>query len=173
MRKFGLSLLSFLLVLGMGSVAMGQQASTDVTANVIKALEITQVSDVVFGDVEQGVTATIEPQGTGHVNAGATAAAGEFSVDGVNGNAVTVNYTNAVLSDGTNTMNFTTQLSESASGTQNTSTDLNSGQTITLDSDGYSLYVGGDLTVGAAQALGSYTTASGTGAQQVTVTITY
>ena len=173
MKKLLTKLLALVVVVSFAGLAHGQvNATADVTADVVTALAISNVSDVAFGNVEVGTTPVLEPQGTGHTDVGVTAAAGEFSVDGENGVGVTVDYTDATLSDGSNTLAFTTQLSQSASGDQGASADIASGGSITLDADGYSLYVGGSLPDLTGATTGSYSTSNASGSP-VTVTVTY
>jgi len=167
-----LTKLTLLLTVALFAGAVNAQvaATADVTADVVTALEITPVADVAFGNVELGTSPVLEPQGTGHVATSGTA--GEFTVAGENGAAITVTYTDATLEDASaNSLSFTTQLSESSDGTQGTSTDIASGGSITLDADGWTLYVGGALDLTGAVA-GSYSTATGSGSP-VQVTVAY
>jgi len=176
MKKIGLTGLTLILLVSFGSVVNAQdpQATADVTAEVIKALTISPATaTATFGNVEEGTSPFLDPQGTAHTDPGTNMQVAVFTVDGEPSSLVNVNYTNGTLTDGSgNSITFTTQLSESADGTQGSSTDLASDGDITLDSDGYSLYVGGGLGDLTGQTTGSYSTAN-VGGSAVTITVSY
>jgi hypothetical protein len=149
-------------------------ASASATAEVLQPIAITKSADLVFGNVVAGNgVVTVATDGT-RTKAGATAlptgvtaVAARFDVTGSGNNTFAIDYTGSdtVLTDGGNTMavNWITEAVGTATPTGKTdeTTDATTG---TLNAGAAYIYVGGKLTVGGAQAAGTYT-----GTVQVTV----
>lgn len=155
------------------SLGFAASATTTSTATVIEPIAITKAADLVFGDFAPGAggTVTVATDGgraaSGPIlsTAGATPTAAKFDVTGDADATYSISYTAAAsLSDGAatpNTMALSVFSDLTAGGA--TSGTVSSG---TLTGGAQSIYLGGELTVDAAQVAGTYT-------GDVTVTVEY
>lgn len=163
---------SFKLALAVAAVAITPSAlAIDATANssatVMQPLNITVAEHLAFGKfgVGAGGSVTISTSGvrssSGVVEMGGTTTAAKFDVTGEAGATYTIALAPTTLTSGGNSMSFVTV--SDLTGANATSGNAASG---TLTGGAQSIYVGGVLTVGAAQAAGLY---SGT----LTATVQY
>jgi len=175
-RTFSLlSVLTFVLALSGSVFAQPSQAIT-ATANVQAQINITKNNDIDFATIQQGSSPTIDPSGS-NSDVGAGAKAGDLDITASSSTQLVISWTaSPVLSDGSgNTMPYspavyadttggsTTQITGNGSAASNTSTDT---------SGSLHLSVGGNLTVGASQTSGSYSTAN-TGGTPFSITVNY
>jgi len=163
MRKMAIALA---LVAGMAGGAAAQttaSASANVLVNVYAALSLTATDNQVdFGTVNPGAGAlAVSP-----IASGADAAA--FTATGQPSTPITITFPASVnLSNGATNIAFTPSMSAGATSTQGSSAPIASGDALTLNASGNGyLWMGGSLTVAAAQATGQYT-------GSVTVSIAY
>ena len=99
MRKLLPATLVLLLLSG---AAWAASTNFNVTINIRQAITITKISDLDFGTVEAGSTTyTVAAATSGH-NAGASATAATFDVDGTDGAAATVQVSSPVTVTGLN-----------------------------------------------------------------------
>lgn len=160
----------------LGSVAMSGQAlaataQATTAATVITPIGITKAVDIEFGSFAPGAGGTVTVStsgartGSGVVLSAVTAtpAAAKFDVTGTGSATYAISYSNTVLTH-TNTVDTMALalVSDLTAGNATTGTAA----TGTLTAGAQSIYVGGVLTVGAAQVAGAY---SGT----VDVTVEY
>ena len=155
-----------LLISGSAQAATGSTASTTGTANatVVAPLQIQHTSGAAlnFGTFTAGLggTVTVDSAGTGTAGS---------DVSFVNGNTNSADAF-TVTGSGTRTFNITTSTGDTVStGGPSPSTmafTVSAPEDASLVSGSYTLNVGGELTVGSAQAAGSYT-------GSYTVTVTY
>lgn len=158
-----LALLAFAAALGAGLNAPAQaaQATANASGTVVAPIAIVVANDLVFGSFAPGAggDVTVSTSGaratTGPIlMAGAAPSAARFNITGEAASTYSITHSgSATLTSGANTMTLTKFSDLSAA-------NATSGNppTGTLDGAGaQSLYVGGTLAVGAAQAPGLYT----------------
>ena len=151
--------------LGAATFAVSSYAASDTataTANVIAPITITKAVDLVFGRFAPGAGGSVTVSTSGARTAtgtilstiGSTPTAARFNITGdANATYSIAIAPAATLSDGTNTMALAT-FSDLTAGNATTG-NVASG---TLTAGGtQSIYIGGTLTVGAAQVAGAYT----------------
>lgn len=147
-------------------------ATTTSTATVIEPIAITKTADLVFGDFAPGAggTVTVATDGTRTVSgailstAGATPTAAKFDVTGNADSTYSISLTPAAaLTDSVSTETMALSVFSDLTAGGATSGTVASG---TLTGGAQSIYLGGELTVGATQAAGTYT-------GDVTVTVEY
>ena len=170
-RLQGLLALSALVLLGAAvtrSVQAADNATASATAVVLQPIAVSKAADLVFGNLVAGngvVTVATDGartrSGTAVLPTGVAAAAARFDVTGAGNNTFSIDYTGSdtVLTDASaNTMavDWITEAVATATGTGKTdeTTDAATG---TLSSGAAYIFVGAKLTVGAAQAAGTYT----------------
>jgi hypothetical protein len=153
---------SLKLALAVAAVAITPSAlAVDATANssatIMQPLAITVAEHLAFGKfgVGAGGSVTISTSGvrssTGVVEMGGTTTAAKFDVTGEAGATYTISLAPTTLTSGANSMTYTTV--SDLTGANATSGNPATG---TLTGGTQSIYVGGVLTVAAAQAAGLY-----------------
>jgi len=167
----GLLALGALMLLGaagMRAVQAADNATASATAVVLQPIAVTKAADLVFGNVVAGngvvtlaTDGTRTKSGTAALPTGVAGVAARFDVTGSGNNTFSIDYTGSdtTLSDGgVNTMavDWITEALTAATATGKTdeTTDATTG---TLSSGAAYIFVGGKLTVGGAQAAGTYT----------------
>lgn len=163
-RNLKLALVSAFL-LGGATVSGQSFAATDsatATGTVIIPIAIAKITDLEFGSFAPGAggSVTLSPNGTRTATGailstvGATLAAAKFDVTGEGSSTYSIAYTgtSAELTSGAN--NMTLALVSDLTASAITTGTVTTG---TLTAGAQSIYVGGTLTVGAAQAAGTYT----------------
>ena len=167
----GLLALSVLLLLGaasMRAVQAADNATASATAVVLQPIAVAKSADLVFGNVVAGngdVTVATDgartKTGATGLPTGAAANAARFDVTGSGNNTFSIDYTGSdtVLTDASANTMAVDWITEAVATTVPTgktdpSTDAATG---TLSSGAAYIFVGGKLTVGAAQAAGTYT----------------
>jgi hypothetical protein len=141
------------LLLTVSALSFAQSTTANITANVNATLSITRLTDLAIGNVNQGATVTI---------ASNVAAAASFLVTGAATAATTVAVTFPTdLISGVNTLPFTGQIPRwntvAGAGASTAFGALTGGSTTTNGTGNLWVYVGGGVTAGVAQAVGSYT----------------
>ena len=170
-RLQSLLALSAVLLLGaagMRAVQAADNATASATAVVLQPIAVTKSADLVFGNVVAGngnvtvaTDGTRTKTGTAVLPSGVSPVAARFDVTGTGANTFSIDYTGSdtVLTDASaNTMavDWITEAVATTTPTGKTdpATDATTG---TLTSGAAYIFVGGKLTVGAAQAAGTYT----------------
>lgn len=134
------------------SAAAQANASSNVTATVIKSLSITKDRDLAFGNVIQGATKEVQKGSSNDV--------GKFSIAGQPNANISISYDQiTALASGVNSLPYTQGIAVNASDDSVGATDLAAGAgTVTLDGSGNAyVYLYGSVTAGASQATGDYT----------------
>ena len=137
--------------------ALAADATANTSATIMQPITITKVEDLAFGKfgVGAGGSVTISTSGvrssTGVVEMASTTTAAKFDVAGEAGATYSIALAPTTLTSGANSMTFTT-ISD-LTGANATSGNAATG---TLTGGAQSVYVGGVLTVGAAQEAGLY-----------------
>ena len=154
-------ILIIVLLLSVSALSFAQSTTANITANVNATLTVARLTDLAIGNVNQGATVTV---------ASTVVAAAAFFVTGAASAATTVSITLPTdLTSGANTMPFTGQIPRwntvAGAGTSTAFGALTGGSTSTNATGNLWVYVGGGVTAGVAQAVGSY---SGT----ITVAVT-
>ncbi|NMT62957.1 DUF4402 domain-containing protein [Marinobacter orientalis] len=174
-NKFSLSLLraGVVFMAAIPAVSFGADATTQSSATVIEPIAITKAADLVFGDFAPGAGGTVTVSTSGARTAGGTIlstagntpTAAKFDVTGNADSTYSISLTApASLSDGAATPNTMALAVFSDLDASNTiSGQVSSG---TLTAGAQSVYLGGELTVGAGQVAGTYT-------GDITVTVEY
>lgn len=174
-NKFSFSLLraGVVFMAAIPAVSFGAEATTQSSATVIEPIAITKAADLVFGDFapgEAGGTVTVSTSGgrtaSGTIlsTAGDTSAAAKFDVTGNADSTYSINTTApGSLTDSVSTETMVLEIFSDLDAGGITTGNVTAG---TLTSGAQSIYMGGKLTVGAAQAAGTY---SG----DITVTVEY
>lgn len=154
-----------LLAIGFSTTAYAQSASITGNAKVLSPITVNGPTNLNFGDVQQGTNKTVNVDGTGNDS---DTIIGEFTVSGSDGANVTLNFTTlSDLTDGSgNTLVIDYASSEYAlwstdgdngTGGDNTKFDPTSATpTATLDSDGISVFIGGQAQPTSGQTAGTY-----------------
>lgn len=154
------------------SLGLAASATTTSTATVIQPIAIAKSADLVFGDFARGAggTVTVATDGTRTASgpilstAGATPTAAKFDVTGNADSTYSISISPAAaLTDSVSTETMSLSVFNDLTAGGATSGTVTSG---TLTSGAQSIYLGGELTVGATQAAGTYT-------GDVTVTVEY
>lgn len=155
------------------SNSFAADGTTSSTATVIEPIAVTKTVDLVFGKFAPGGggAVTVATDGTrtttGPIlsNSGATPTAAKFDVSGDNDSTYSIAWSGAIeLSDSVSTETMALERISDLTAGGATTGEASTG---TLDGTGaQSVYLGGTLTVGAAQAAGTYT-------GDVTVTVEY
>jgi hypothetical protein len=184
MKNMSKMIASAIVILGFAatSIAQSATATANAQARIVSAISIASSRNLDFGSISPGasggtvqVAATLASART-LTGANLTATVGAvtsatFTVTGDGGatyaiTRIPATATNLVLTSGANTMNALLVVSTAAGAGAETVTGLISGVTGT---DGTQIiYVGGTLTVGAAQAAGLYTNTAG-----ISLTVNY
>ena len=174
-----LKIFSLFIALGLVvSTNVNAQTSSNVTvaAEVVTALTVNTTQNISLGTIQAGLASTIAAGASDNVtseaNLGVTTTSGNVTIAGNPSAAVTVDFSNAILTE------FTTPATEFAFTTIAYSPELDggaglfaSGATINLDGSGdASIQLGGTL---AAPSAGSFSTANGGNGSPITVTVTY
>ncbi len=138
-------------------------ATTTSTATVITPIAITKSADLVFGSFARGAGGSVTISTSGARTAsgtilstvGNTPSAAKFDVTGDGASTYSITWSgDTVLTDSVSTETMTlARISDLTAGNATTG-EVTSG---TLTSGAQSIYLGGTLTVGAAQAAGAYT----------------
>ncbi|WP_457323369.1 DUF4402 domain-containing protein [Roseateles sp. P5_E11] len=163
-----LSALVLLGAAGMRGVQAADNATASATAVVLQPIAVTKSADLVFGNLVAGngvvtlaTDGTRTKSGTAVLPTGVAPVAARFDVTGAGTNTFSIDYTGSdtVLTDASaNTMaiDWITEAVATATATGKTdeTTDATTG---TLAAGAAYIFVGGKLTVGAAQAAGTYT----------------
>lgn len=163
-----LGTLVLLAVVSMHTARAADNATASATAVVLQPIAVTKAADLVFGNLVAGngtvtlaTDGTRTRSGTAVLPTGVAAAAARFDVTGEGANTFSIDYTgsDSVLTDASaNTMavNWITEAVTTATptGKTNENTDATTG---TLSAGAAYIYVGAKLTVGGAQAAGTYT----------------
>jgi hypothetical protein len=163
-----LSALALLGAAGMRAAQALDNATASATAVVLQPIAVTKSADLVFGNVVAGngdvtvaTDGTRTKTGTTVLPTGVSPAAARFDVTGTANNTFSIDYTGSdtSLSDGgTNTMAVDWITEAVGTTTPTGKTDPTSdAATGTLNAGNAYIYVGGKLTVGAAQVAGTYT----------------
>jgi len=180
MKKFLLSTFILVLTAGINMSATAQNSANDnasATATVLKAMSVTQVQNLAFGNVFQGTNKSVDPS---------SSSAGQFTVAGTGGAGVTLDFT--LPNEGVTGNTYTYQLDQGSGGTAklkitfaaddanwedgasyNSTNEFDPASTVgaTIDTDDeIYVFIGGTVQPTATQAEGSYT---GT----ITLTSTY
>ena len=168
MKKIGI-IFTALLLFGVGNVYAQTSADVTVSADVQAALALTVNQNVNFGTIQQAAASldaasgdASAPDGT---NLGSNAQLGVVDITGTAGVDTVIDFTNALLSDGTNTVAFTTNVQDITNGAS-----LTSGNTVTLTGGAITLQIGGDLADPGTT--GSFSTTN-SGGSPVTITVQY
>lgn len=157
----GLALALIVLACCSAGGAIAATASATSTSVVVAPIAIAKAADLAFGKIAAGATAgtvTVSPNGArsvsgGVVAAGGTSTAAQFNVTGDTGLTYSITLGgSAQLTNGANTIPFTSVSDLTASAI--TSGNVTTG---TLTGGAQSIYVGGVLSIGAAQVAGTYT----------------
>lgn len=135
------------------------QTSAVTSGTVVAPIAIAKTADLAFGNFAASAapgTVTISPNGTrtvsgGVTQAGGTTTAAQFDVTGQSGMTYSISLSASTLTSGANNMTFTPISALTASAA--TAGTVASG---TLTGGAQSIYVGGELSVAANQAAGSY-----------------
>lgn len=155
--------------LGMRPARAADNATASATAVVLQPIAVTKSADLVFGNVVAGNgDVTVATDGTRSKTGttvlptgGSAAAAARFDITGTGNNSFSIDYTGSdtVLTDGSSNTMAIDWITEAVTTTTPTGkTDPTSdAATGTLASGAAYIYVGGKLTVGAAQVAGTYT----------------
>jgi len=151
MKKILLTLecLSFLLA----NKAFAQTTATaDVYMKVNGSVTLTKVRDLDMGIVVQGITSvSIDP-----ITGGGLAAC--FLFEGEENSSVTVSFTSANLTSGTDNISFTGALAGCGSSEQSDATPITSGNPVITNPDGnYYFWAGGTAELSPDQPFGIYT----------------
>lgn len=142
------------LVVAIAAVSFAGSTTATVTANVNAATNVTKVTDLSFGSINQGATSTITSLSAG---------AAHFTVLGSTSASTTCTFAfPATLANGTNTLPFTGQIPvyNNVDNTQSAATAFSvlTGGTATTSATGeLFLWVGGKVVAGGSQAAGAYT----------------
>jgi len=165
--SLALSALVLLGAAGMRAVQAADNATATATAVVLAPMAVTRFSHLAFGNVVAGngvvtlaTDGTRTKSGTTALPTGVAGAAARFDVTGTGNNTFSIDYTgsDSTLTDGSTTMavDWITEAltSTTATGKTDETTDAATG---TLSSGAAYIFVGGKLTVGAAQAAATYT----------------
>lgn len=170
-RLQGLLALSALVLLGaagMRSVQAADNATATATGVVLQPIAVTKAADLVFGNLVAGngivtlaTDGTRTKSGAAALPTGVAGVAARFDVTGSGNNTFSIDYTGSdtVLTDASaNTMavDWITEALAAATATGKTD-ETSDAATGTLSSGAAYIFVGGKLTVGAAQAAGTYT----------------
>lgn len=179
MKKLILSLALFLLATGTSFSQVGQVTDDfQISATVLSALAITELSPLEFGNVFQGDNKHIALDGTKtYTTSGETTSPASFRIDGAAGREVSISFSgHSSITDGTNSMTVSYSGGDaSATAPASSGYDLSStwdptsaSQTVTLDatSADAAVYLGGEVQPASSQVTGTY---SGTG----TITVYY
>jgi hypothetical protein len=162
MRKLSLSALALLAIALPSAAAAQDNATMNVTANVLGPINVAVDRALDFGDVLPGVAYDIPSSDVG--------SAGIFAITGNGGSEVDLEFTTlpAELSDGTNTMTITWSAGYGSSiGAQDAAFTPASGATTALSGVGeLFVFLGGAFTPAVDQATGAYDA-------DVTLTVTY
>ena len=170
-RQQALLALSAMLLLGatgIRTVQAADNATASATAVVLQPIAVSKFADLAFGNVVAGngiVTLATNGartrSGTTALPTGVAGAAARFDVTGSGNNTFAIDYTGSdtTLSDGggnTMAVDWITEAltTTTATGKTDETTDATTG---TLSSGAAYIFVGGKLTVGAAQAAANYT----------------
>ena len=154
------------------SLSHAASATTTSTATVIEPIAITKAADLVFGDFARGAggTLTVATDGTRTASgpilstAGALPAAAQFDVTGNADSTYSISISPAAaLTDSVSTETMSLSVFNDLTAGGATAGTVTSG---TLTGGAQSIYLGGELTVGATQSAGTYT-------GDVTVTVEY
>lgn len=164
-NKFSFSLLRagvvFMSVIP--AVSFGADATTQSSATVIQPIAITKVVDLVFGDFAPGAGGTVTVSTSGARTAGGTIlstagntpTAAKFDVTGNADSTYAISLNAAAnLTDAVSTETMALAVFSDLDAGGATSGQVTAG---TLTSGAQSIYLGGELTVGAAQSAGTYT----------------
>jgi hypothetical protein len=173
--KLSKILTAFAMAAFLSTAAYAQSDDVNVTANVVVDVDVATVTNVAFGDIPATGTAIVDPQGTAHSGLLGTPTVGELTITGAGNNDVVVTWdASTTLGDGaSSTITFNTAVSgDAGSGNQTTSSDINSGDTITLGSGSYTLWVGGSITTSGATT-GSYSSNASNGGGDITFNVSY
>ena len=177
-----IKLFSVLAILGLlvsTNVSAQEQETVTVSAEVVTALTLANVSNISLGTIQADAASTLKAGDsdgvTSNSNVGVTTTYGQVTISGAASAGVQVDFTDAVLTeDGTpaNEAAFTT-LAYSAE--KNGGAGLfASGATIDLDGSGNAtIDFGGTLASISAANAGSYATDHGGNGSPITVTVTY
>ena len=141
------------LLLTVSALSFAQSTTANATATVNATLTIGRLTDLTIGNLTQGQTVTI---------ASNVAAAASFLIGGAASAATTVTVTFPTdLIFGANTLPFTGQIPRyntvAAPGTSTAFGALSGGSATTTGAGALWIYVGGGVTAGGSQAVGSYT----------------
>ncbi|MBH2010017.1 MAG: DUF4402 domain-containing protein [Xanthomonadaceae bacterium] len=160
------------LALAIGALVMAggawaaDSATATATAVVVTPIAIVKSADMVFGNIVPGngvvtlstLAARTKTGTTALSTSGAASAAAQFTVTGTGANTFAISYTgsSATLVNGAETMaiDWITEVAAAATGKTDEATDATAG---TLSSGSAVIWAGAKLTVGATQAIGSYT----------------
>lgn len=168
------TMIMIVLIIGiMGSSAFAQLTDdVDVTATVVAELKLTLPVNVAFGNVSQNTSPFIDPTGAAHT-AVTSPTIGGLTVTGGSGSNVIVSWnTDVTLQDDTNQSNSMAFTPDLYQGATTADAQVTNGTAFALAAASSKLFIGGTLTVGAAQAADSYSTAHGT-ATPLTIDIVY
>lgn len=169
----------FAIVAVFSSGAFAQVGNTDdddvnVEATVVQDVSITNVADLDFGEILQGLTATVDPTGASHNNLFGSPTVGQLTISGANSAEVIVTFDDDArdLGDGDgNTIPYTPALAGHAS-TQGNATSISDEGTITLDGSGdFIVWVGGSIATGSVP--GVFTSDATNGDGDLTITVQY
>jgi hypothetical protein len=164
MKKLTKIIGAAILLMGLNTAVYGQQsASIAANAEVQAPLTVDGPTELDFGNVQQGTNKTVHVNGTGNDG---DVVIGQFTVGGTDGANITLNFTTLEnLSDGTNTLTIdyasTDYATWDANGDNTNSTNnfdpTSETPTATLDTDGISVFIGGQAQPDAGQVTGTYT----------------
>jgi hypothetical protein len=153
---FSFALVVMLVVLFASNIQAQTLANANLptSASVITALSITKTANLAFGNVGQGVTAVIDPKGSGHSYVGSTATVGAFTVLGEPSTPVIISWPATLdMTTGGHTITVTFRVNgdtDPAKQATSAKTNFTSGTACTTDATtgNYYLWVGGSLPTG-------------------------
>jgi len=164
-------LLAVILFVGMTGNAFSQlsaNAEISTQATIVAALTVTMNNNLSFGQVNNGVTATLDPTDARYnTNTSSSAQLGKLTVTGTGGSSVTYSWDDDDLTSGTNTITFTPSVYKTILTTGYGVTEITNGQSdLTINNttiEGTAVagteyfWIGGSIVVSEAHPAGTYT----------------